>query len=98
MAIKTKYEMTVEEEELKSYLSVVKNKIYKLLPLREEGLEWERFLHSLLVELSGCNSLFNNKVELITILSKLEALYALEDFMIYRKIIFECLSGIDDLR
>lgn len=90
--------MTVEEQDLDRYLSVVKNKIYKLLPLREEGLEWEKFLHSILVELSGCNKLFNKKIELISILSKLEALSDLEDFMSYRKIIFECLNSMDDLR
>lgn len=98
MAIETKYNMQVEQEELEHYLSVIKNKIYKLLPLREEGLEWEKFLNSILIELSGCNNLFNKKIELITILSKLEALYELDDFMSYRKIIFECLNSMDDLR
>lgn len=90
--------MPVASSDIAGYLSLSKNKIYKLLPLREEGLDWEKFLDSILIELSGFNDLFENKINLIVVLSKLEGLRKQEDFMTYRKVIFECLNSIDDLR
>lgn len=98
MAIETKFNMPVASSDIAGYLSLSKNKIYKLLPLREEGLDWEKFLDSILIELSGFNDLFENKINLIVVLSKLEGLRKQEDFMTYRKVIFECLNSIDDLR
>lgn len=97
MELETKYGFKANKIDINSYLSILKNKIYKLLPLREEGLEWDKFLNSILVELSGFNKLFNNKVALIAIMAKLEGLYEVEDFMVYRKTIFECLNSIDEL-
>lgn len=98
MALETKYGMIVEEDDICSYLKILKNKVYKLLPLKEEGLDWEKHLNTILIELSGFNCLFSNQVNLIITMSKLESLYSLDDFMIYRKTIFECLNTIEDLR
>lgn len=98
MVQETKYGMIFEDSEIQMYLSGVKNKIYKLLPLREEELDWDKYLSSILIELNGFNNLFSNKIEVISILSKLEGLRDLENFMLYRRTIFECLNSIDDLR
>ncbi|MEG0775638.1 hypothetical protein [Clostridium sp.] len=97
MELETKYGFKVNKTDINGYLSIQKNKIYKLLPLREEGLEWDKFLNSILVELSGFNKLFDNKVALMATMAKLEGLYEIEDFMVYRKTIFECLNSIDEL-
>lgn len=97
MELETKYGFKVNKTDINGYLSIQKNKIYKLLPLREEGLEWDKFLNSILVELSGFNKLFDNKVALVATMAKLEGLYEIEDFMVYRKTIFECLNSIDEL-
>ena len=97
MVQETKYGMQVDELDIELYLIGLKNKIYKLLPLREEELEWKKYLNTILVELSGFNDLFDNKVELLSVLSKLEGLYKLEDFMLYRRTIFECLNSIEEL-
>lgn len=96
--METKYGMKVDKIDMELFLISMKNKIYKLLPLREEDLEWNKYLNTVLIELSGFNDLFDNKVELISVLAKLESLYKLEDFMLYRRTIFECLNSIDDLR
>lgn len=96
--METKYGAIVEKVDFELYLISLKNKIYKLLPLREEGLEWQKYLNTILIEVSGLNELFDNKVGLIALLSKLEGLYKLEDFMLYRRTIFECLSNIEELR
>lgn len=96
--METKYGLEVELVDFELYLISLKNKIYKLLPLREEGLEWQKYLNTILIEVSGLSALFSNKVGLIELLSKLEGLYKLEDFMLYRRTIFECLNSIEELR
>lgn len=90
--------MEVDEVDVELFLINMKNKIYKLLPLREEKLEWTKYLNSILIEISGFNELFENQVGLLCVISKLEGLYKLEDFMLYRRTIFECLNSIDELR
>lgn len=94
----TKYNQVVDEVDFELYLISLKNKIYKLLPLREEGLEWQKYLNTILIEISGLSELFLDAPKLITLLSKLEGLYKLEDFLLYRRTIFECLNLIQEMR
>lgn len=96
--LKNKYNMKFDIIDYELYLIQLKNKIYKLLPLREENAEWQKYLNSLLEEVSGLNDILFNRVLLMTIMAKLEGLYKIEDFMLYRRIIFECLSLIDNWR
>ena len=98
MELETKYNMSVDNIDFELYCISLKNKVYKLLPLREEGLEWQKYLNTVLVEVSGFSELFSSKADIISLLSKLEGLYKLEDFMLYRRTIFECLNLIEDLR
>ncbi len=90
--------MKVEEVDFELYLIGLKNKVYKLLPLKEEDLDWRKYLNTVMIEISGLSELFGNKPQLISLLSKLEGLYKLEDFMLYRRTIFECLNMVEDLR
>lgn len=92
-----KYGLKIDELDYKLYLISLKNKIYKLLPLREENLDWDKYLNSVLIEISGFRELFTNQVLLISLLSKLEGLYRLEDFIVYRRTIFESLSIVEEM-
>lgn len=94
----TKYGRELNDIDLNSYIDLMKNKTYKLLPLREEKLSWEKHLDTILIELSGFNAITLNEVNVIVALSKLESLHNLEDFKIYRKTIFECLNSLEDLK
>lgn len=94
----TKYGMEIDKVDFDVYLTSLKNKIYKLLPLREESMEWGKYLTSILIELNGMNELLSNQVYLLSLIAKLEGLYKLEDFLIYRRTIFECLNLVDELR
>ena len=96
--METKYGMRVDKVAFELYLITLKNKIYKLLSLKEEHLDWSKYLNTVIVEVSGLNELFNNQPQLISLLAKLEGLYKLEDFMLYRRTIFECLNIVEDLR
>ena len=94
----TKYGKEIENKNFNLYIDSLKNKTYKLLPLREEKLQWEKHLETILIEISGFNSITLNQVKIISVLSKLEALKDLEDFQTYRKTIFESLNILEELK
>lgn len=97
MDVITKYDMRISKEEYNSYLKTLTNKIYKLLPLREEGLDWVKHLNTIMIEISGFGSLVGVQPSLISLLAKLESLNSVRDFMSYRKTIFECLNEVEAL-
>lgn len=90
-----KYDIETKSSDVLIYLTKLTNSIYKLLPIREEGLDWEKNLKILLIEIKGFNSLLFNNSLFLSIIAKLEGLFELtkeNDFMLYRSIIFDCLS------
>ena len=95
--VKTIYGKDLAKEDFDKYLHKVKNDIFKLLPLREENAEWEKHLKTILIELNGLDRLIN-EAQLISILARLEGLFLLKEFHLYRKTIFEILSLFDGLR
>lgn len=97
MGIETNTGIEISHCELEQYLKVLKNKIYKLLPLREEGAEWERYLDSVKIEVSGLSKLIKCEPSFISLIAKLESLSDLEEFVLYRKTIFECLNEIEEI-
>ena len=92
---------TISTEAIQKNLYRITNQIYKLLPNREEGLDWKKPLQTLIIELTGMNSLLPDQTELFSLLCKLEALKTLDaekDFMLFRKTIFECLGLMDVIK
>lgn len=93
--------LVIEEEAVKKNLIRITNQIYKLLPSREEGVDWHKLLMTLIEEIIGMKDLFiNYQDKLLSLLCKLQGLYALDDekdFLLYRRTIFECLSIINEL-
>ena len=97
-----KYNVDIEEQTIHNRLQNLINQTYKLLPSREEGADWEKPLQTVLEELAGMQRLMNCGYSEIffPLLNKLEGLYSLvedDDFLCYRRTIFECLSLINDL-
>ena len=70
------------------------NQLWKLIPMRENGEDWEMHLKTMLEEISGLVHIYKDKVEGLILLSKLEGLTsnACNDFMIYRKTVFRCID------
>lgn len=66
--------------------------IFKLLPLKEEDKDWEKYLDGLLVELSGMSALLLNEINLIVLTAKLEGLREVEDHSLFRKIVFDSID------
>ena len=99
--MKTKYDLEVSKETLCKSLKRIINLVYKLLPLREEGNDWEKPLETIIEELVGMNGLLVDlQPSLFPIICKLEGLYSLtevEDMFAFRRTIFECLSLLGKL-
>lgn len=78
------------------------NQIYKLLPSREERLDWEKPLETIIEELAGMDKMLIDQHEILfPLLCKLKGLSILtqdEDFGLFRRTIFECLGLINALR
>ena len=96
-----KYNADINIDAIEANLKRITNQVYKLLPSREEGSDWKKPLSTLLEELSGMNRLLIGEHEILfPLLCKLEGLFILtqeEDFFLFRRTIFECLSLINDL-
>ena len=98
-----KYDIEMDNKVISDRLQNLINQIYKLLPSRQEGLNWEKPLQTVLEELAGIQRLMDCGYSEIyfPLLSKLEGLYSLadeEDFFCYRRTIFECLGLLNDLQ
>lgn len=88
-----KYNIEITQEEFNSNLIRITNQIYKLLPLREEGQDWEKFSECIILEIKGLNSLVGNRdLEILSVVSKLEGLKYANTFSLYRRTVFECLN------
>lgn len=96
-----KYDAIIDDGAVEVNLNRLVNQIYKLLPNREEGINWEKPLSTIIEEFSGMDRLlFDQHKILFPLLCKLEGLYTLtdeEDFQLYRRTIFECLSLVGEL-
>lgn len=85
-----------------SYLNKKKNQTWKLLPLKEENGYWEKQNKTLILEFRGLHKMISEEVEkevlLLSILERLNGLFDEEDFMMYRKTVFEVISLIEGLQ
>lgn len=78
------------------------NQVYKLLPNREENIDWESPLKTILEEFSGMARLIPSQQEILfPLICKLEGLFTLngeDGFYDYRRTIFECINLIQSLK
>lgn len=95
--METKYNIDIDKEIILKNLKRLINQTYKLLPNREEGIDWSTPLSTIIEEFAGMYELFNRDLgeDYLSLLSKLEGLntYKEEDeFFNFRRTIFECLN------
>ncbi len=98
-----KYNIEINDKAISYRLQNLINQIYKLLPTRQEEVDWQKPLQTIIEELVGMQRLMlNNYSEIFfPLLNKLEGLYSLvedNDFSCYRRTIFECLGLMNDLQ
>lgn len=73
-----------------AYFNKLKNKYYGLLCEREKGRDWEKFLDSIIIELSGFSD-DSKTINWIELMNKTNALRYLE-YEYFRKTVFECMG------
>ena len=96
-----KYGIEFDNDAIIKNIDRITNQIFKLLPSREEGGDWETPLQNLILEITGMKSLWFDQVNLFSLLCRLEALLTLteeNDFLAFRKLIFECLSLLNQIK
>ena len=96
-----KYNIEISEQAIIKSLDRITNQIFKLLPLREEGGDWLTPLNNLILEVGGMDRLLNDHAIFFSLICKMEVLTVLteeDDYFAFRKIIFECLSLIKQLK
>ena len=96
-----KYQIEIKNNVLLEDLERITNQVFKLLPLREEGGDWQSPLRNLLIELAGLDELLLESVDFFSLLCKMEALLSLtgeDDFFAFRRTIFECLNILSEVK
>ena len=97
-----KYDIWVNDYHYDKYINRIINQVYKLLPLREEGKDWEKPLQTLIEQMAGLQRLVDDQDQsFLTIMAKMEGLLTLiqtNDFERYRNTIFECLNLLSGLK
>jgi hypothetical protein len=96
-----KYDANIQNDAICANLKRLLNQIYKLLPSREENLDWKSPLTTILEEFSGMDEIFLDHHQILfSLLCKLGGLFTLneeKDFFVFRKTIFECLNLVNGL-
>lgn len=99
--MRIKYNANINNSAIEDNLHRLVNQVYKLLPNREEGIDWMKPLTTILEELTGMDRLLVDQHTLLfPLLCKLEGLFTLteeDDFFEYRRTIFECLGLMNEL-
>jgi len=96
-----KYGISIAGSAVNENVNRITNQIFKLLPSREEGGDWETPLRNLMLEIGGMNRLLDDQTILFSLLCKMESLLTLtdeEDFLEFRKLIFECLGLMNSIK
>jgi hypothetical protein len=95
------YNIEIQNSVVVASLKRLTNQIYKLLHNREEGGDRQTPLTTIIEELAGMNKLlFDQQHISFSLLCKLKGLFDLTDeesFFLYRRMIFECLSLMNNL-
>ena len=93
-----KYDIEFKKEDMNKTIQRLTNQMWKLIPMRENGEDWEKQLNTVIIEIVGLNEIFEGPT-FLQIASKLEGLNAIEEitFELYRKTIFECINLVTEL-
>lgn len=54
----TKYEFSVNKEDVNINVKRLTNQLWKLIPMREHEEDWQKQLDTVLIEIAGLNEIF----------------------------------------
>ena len=94
----TKYNFDVPIEVIELNIKRLTNQLWKLIPMRENGEDWEKQLKTVTLEIAGLNEVFLSFPQFLQLLSKLEGLQQTEtEFDFYRKTVFESINLLQEI-
>ena len=97
-----KYNADISAQAICTNLKRLINQTYKLLPNREENIDWQKPLETIIEEIAGMDRILSGQHDILfPLLCKLEGLFCYDkedDFQIFRRTIFECLSLMGNLK
>lgn len=97
--VSTSYGFQIPLNTVISDINRLTNQIWKLIPMRENEENWLDQLETVIIELSGLNTIFATQNNFIVLLSKLEGLKIVEtEFNTFRKTVFETISLLREMR
>lgn len=95
----SKYLYDFSEESIKKELLRLTNQLWKLIPMRENGEDWNKQLNTVIIEIAGLGEIFYSVSQFLQLLSKLEGLLEVEtDFDLYRKTVFEAINLLQEIK
>ena len=96
--VSTSYGFQIPVDTIASDVNRLTNQLQKLIPMRENQENWLGQLETVIIELTGLNTIFIEQNNFIVLLSKLEGLKVVEtEFDIYRKTVFEAISLLREM-
>lgn len=94
----TKYNFDVLPESIDKNCLRLTNQLWKLIPMREHGEDWNKQLNTIINEFVGFGIVFQAEPLFLQLIVKLEGLNAQEsDFNFYRKTVFECINLLQEI-
>lgn len=96
--IETKYDnISFQKSNVISDIKRLINQVWKLIPMKENNENWKKQINQVLVEIIGLQNLFENKIDLLIIISKLEGLRECDlEFKDFRSLIFSIITLLGD--
>ena len=89
----------VSKKVFEANINRLTNQLWKLIPMRENGENWQGQLETVVLEIIGLNKLFSDSLDFSVLISKLKGLEESNiDFDLYRKTIFEAISLLRGMR
>ena len=92
-----KYNFEINKDTFQANLNRINNQLYKVLCYKEEEREWDKLLNTIVNELVGYKRLFAEESLFLAIVAKLESLFEQDNFLEFRRTVFECMSLIDEV-
>ena len=94
-----KYNLLFSKKEMEQEVIRLTNQLWKLIPMWENGEDWNKQLNTVIIDIAGKDEIFLHDSHFLQLLSKLEGLRVIDEekieFNIYRKTVFECINLIN---
>ena len=93
------FNFSFPKEVIDANIQRLTNQLWKLIPMRENNEDWEKQLNTVIIEIAGLNEIFISTPQFLQLLSKLKGLQVEEvSFILYRKIVFESINLLQELK